>query len=321
MRAMVCHHLSRDRSGLVFDARWSEPPPPGPGEVTVALAFAALNYPDVLMLSGGYQFAPPLPFVPGVEGSGTIVATGEGVDRARVGEAVVVGARFGCLAERLTLPVAATRVLPPGLDLVAAAAFTVGALTAYVGLVRRGRLAAGERVAVVGAGGGTGLAAVGVAKALGATVVALASTPAKLTAAREAGADEIALIDRSGDLPPFAPVDLVFDPVGGAATGAVVGRLRRGGRHLIIGFVAGIAEVAFDRIAAGEIEVIGVRAGEYARHDPAGGAANVVAIDALAAAGLVPHVGLRVPLAEAGAAFAAMADGTLVGKAVIDCSG
>ncbi len=317
MRAMVCHHLSRDRSGPVFERDWAEPPPPGAGEVTVAMACAALNYPDVLMLSGGYQFAPPLPFVPGVEGSGTIVAVGEGVDPGVIGRAVIVGARFGCFAERLTLPVVATRGVPSGMDTADAAAFTVGALTAYVGLVRRGRLAPGERVAVAGAGGGTGLAAIGIAKALGASVVALASDHAKLAAAREAGADECVLVQRSAGVPALPLVDVVFDPVGGRLTTPLLASLRRGGRYLIIGFVGGIAEVRFDRL--GEIEVIGVRAGEYARRDPAGGAANISAIDALAEAGLAPHIGLRVPLAEAATAFAAMADGTLVGKAVIDC--
>nr|WP_295659042.1 zinc-binding dehydrogenase [Polymorphobacter sp.] len=318
MRAMVCHHLSRDRSGLVFERDWPEPLPPGTGEVTVAMACAALNYPDVLMLSGGYQFAPALPFVPGVEGAGTIIATGQGVDPGSIGREVIVGARFGCFAERLTLPVAATRGIPPGMDFAGAAAFTVGALTAYVGLIRRGRLVPGERVAVTGAGGGTGLAAIGVAKALGASVVALASDRAKLAAARDAGADECILVARSGGAPALPPVDAVFDPVGGRLTPPLLGSLRRGGRYLIIGFVGGIADVAFDRL--GEIEVIGVRAGEYARRDPAGGAANLVAIDALAAAGLAPHIGLRVPLADAALAFAAMADGTLVGKAVIDCA-
>jgi len=316
MRAMVCHHLSRDRSGLAFEPDWPEPPSPEAGEVTVAMMFAALNYPDVLMLAGGYQFAPPLPFVPGVEGSGTIIAVGAGVDPAHVGQAVIVGARFGCLADRLTLPLAATRAIPPRLNMAAAAALTVGSLTAYVGLVRRGRLCPGERVAVIGAGGGTGLAAVGIAKALGAEVVALASSAGKLAAARDAGADEAVLIDRSGVLPAFPLIDVVFDPVGGLAVEPLIARLRRGGRYLIIGFVGGISDVAFARVAAGEVEVIGVRAGEYARRDPAGGAANLIAIDAL---GKVPHIGLSVPLAQAGAAFAAMADGTLIGKAVIDC--
>ena len=318
MRAMVCYGLSRDRSGLCFEPGWPDASRPGPGEVTVAMACAALNYPDLLMLAGGYQFAPPLPFIPGVEGSGVIIAVGDGVDLGRIGSAVVVGARFGCLAERLTIPAAATRPIPPGLDQAAAAAFTVGTLTAYVSFVRRGRLVPGERVAVVGAGGGTGLAAVGVAKALGAHVIALAGS-AKLGAALAAGADEAVPVDRAGGpLPPFDPVDLVFDSIGGAGAATLMARLRPGGRYLIIGFVAGIPNVAFDQVAAAGIELIGVRAGEQGRRDPAAGADDLAAIDALAAAGLTPHIGLRVPLADTGAAFAAMAGGTLTGKAVID---
>lgn len=321
MRAMVCHHLSDDRSGLRFQPDWPDQPPPGPGEVTVGIVHAALNYPDVLMLAGGYQFAPPLPFIPGVEAAGTVVDVGTGVDTAWQGQRVVVGARFGCFAERLTVPLTAVRPVPAGLDLADAAIFTVAALTAFVALVRRGRVKAGERVAVAGAGGGTGLAAVAVAKAFGATVVALASTAAKLDAARRAGADELVLARRDGTCSGFGPVDVVFDPVGGALTGQLLAHLRRGGRYLVIGFVGGIGAVAWDRIASAEIDLIGVRAGEYARRDPAGGARNLAAIDALAAAGLRVPVGLRVALPDAADAFAAMAAGTLIGKAVIDCGG
>ena len=315
MRAMVCYRLTRDRSGLAFETGWTEPSPPGADEVTVAVAHAALNYPDVLMLAGGYQFAPPLPFVPGVEGSGTVIAAGDGVDRGLLGSRVVIGARCGLLAERITLPATAIRTVPPGLSLAQAAAFTVGALTAYVGLVRRGRLVAGETVAVAGAGGGTGLAAVALATALGASVVAIVSSRAKAAAATAAGAATVIVAPR-GAATSLPVVDVVFDPVGGEAAPALLAALRPGGRYLVIGFVAGIPVVGFDRLAR-EVEVVGVRAGEFARRDPAGGMANLAAIDSLAAR-LVPAIGLRVPLADAALAFAAMADGTLVGKAVID---
>ncbi|MBV8970905.1 MAG: zinc-binding dehydrogenase [Sphingomonadaceae bacterium] len=316
MRAMVCHRLTPDRSGLAFEADWPEPPPPGLGEVTVAVAHAALNYPDVLMLAGGYQYAPPLPFIPGVEGAGTIVATGPGVSPERIGQVVVVGARAGLLAERITVPASAVRPLP-GLPLAEAAAFTVAALTAYVALVRRGRLTAGERVAVTGAGGGTGLAAIALARALGAEVTALVSTAAKGEAAAAAGAGEVVIVPRGAPLPPLPPVDVVFDPVGGALAPALIAALARRGRYLIIGFVGGIPSVPTGDLVARELEVIGVRAGEYARQDPAGGRANLAAIDALAPR-LAPHIGLRVPLDRSPDAFAAMAEGRLTGKAVID---
>ena len=316
MRAAVCHRLSDDRSGLIVEPDWPEPVP-GPGEVRVRLAFAALNYPDLLMLAGGYQYAPTLPFVPGVEGCGIIDAVGDGIDRGRIGARVVVGARSGCFAEWIVVPAAAARAVPDGLDDGAAAALTVGALTAYVALVRRGRLVAGERLLVAGAGGGMGLAAVQLGVALGATVVAAASTPAKLDAAADAGATELICIDRRapdyGAL--LAPVDVVFDPLGHAG---LFDALADGGRYLAVGFVGGIARVAFDTVRDRRLEVIGVRAGEYARQDPAGGRANLDVVDALAAAGrLTPHIGLTVPLDRIDDASAAMARGTLVGKAVV----
>ncbi len=316
MRAMVCHRLTADRSGMAVEPDWPEPLAPGPGEVTVAMAHAALNFPDVLMLAGGYQYAPPLPFIPGVEGAGTIIAVGTGVDPARREAAVVVGARCGLLAERITVAASAVRPLP-GLALPQAAAFTVAALTAYVALVRRGRLVAGERVAVAGAGGGTGLAAVALARALGAEVVAIVSTGVKADAARAAGASQVVVAARDAALPLLPTVDLVFDPVGGALTAPLLAALGRGGRYLIVGFVGGIAAIPTIDLVPREIEVIGVRAGEFARRDPAGGIANLAAIDALAPR-LVPHIGLRLPLADAAEAFAAMAEGRLTGKAVID---
>ncbi len=321
MRAAVCHRLSSDRSGLVIEANWPDAPPPGLGEVRVRLYHAALNYPDLLMLQGGYQYKPALPFIPGVEGCGVVEAVGEGVGAGLLGSAVIVGARGGCFAEAITVPADAVRPVPVGMPACEAAAHTVGALTAYVALAHRARLRAGECVLVTGAGGGTGLAAVAMAAALGATVVAVASSQPKLDAAQLAGAHEPLLIDR--DAPDLnglsAMVDVIFDPVG-IANAALLRSLRWGGRYLIIGFVGGVPVVPLNRLLLKGVEVIGVRAGEFGRRDPAAGRANLVAIDALAAAGkLRAHIGLEVPLAEVGHAFAAMADGTLVGKAVIDC--
>lgn len=317
MRAMVCHRLTSDRSGLAFAADWPEPPLPGSNEVTVAVAHVGLNYLDLLMLSGGYQFAPSLPFVPGVEASGTVIAIGSAVDPALLGAEVVVGARSGLMAERVTVAAASVRRRPHGLSARHAAAFTVAALTAYVALVRRGRVRAGEQVIVTGAGGGTGLAAVALAKLLGCGVVGIVSSAAKGRAAQVAGADAIVIAGRGAVSPPLHAIDVVFDPVGGVLSAPLLRSLRRGGRYLAIGFVGGIAAVDFATVSRREIEVIGVRAGEFARRDPVAGAANIAAIDAMAPR-LVPHLGCCVGLAEADAALAAMASGTLIGKAVID---
>ncbi len=300
---------------MQLEADWPEPALPGPGEVTVALGVASLNFPDLLMLAGGYQFKPDVPFIPGTEACGTVIAAGAGAE-ALLGQRVIVGARGGCFAERLTLPAAGARPVPPGLDDAEAAAFTVGALTAWVGLMIRGRLVAGERVLVTGAGGGMGLAAVALAAAEGAVVIAVASSEAGLAAARAAGARETILIERAAPVLGLKDVDIVFDPVGGALAMPAIRTLRRGGRYLIIGFVGGVERFPLNRALIKEIEVIGVRAGEYARQDPAGGLANIAAIDARAAL-LRPQIGMTVALADVGQAFAAMAAGTLTAKAVV----
>lgn len=316
MRAVVCSALSPDLAGLAFHGDWPEPPAPGPGEVTVAVSHASLNYPDYLMLQGGYQFRPELPFIPGTEGTGTVIAAGEGAE-ALAGQAVMLGARSGLMAERVTLSARGLRPVPAGLTMTEAAAYTVGALTAWVGLAERGRLQAGERVLVTGAGGGMGRAAVQLAAHLGAHVVAVASSESRLQLAREAGAAETILVDRDHPQIPVKDIDLVFDPVAGPLVLPLVRCLRRGGRYAIIGFVGGRGDpVPLNRLLLKEIELIGVRAGEQGRQDPAAGLRHMREID-VRAAHLRPHIGLELPLSEARAAFAAMGAGRIDGKCVI----
>jgi NADPH2:quinone reductase len=315
MRALVCHHLSEDRSGLRLEQDWPDPPAPGPGEVQVALSHASLNFPDLLMLSGGYQFKPELPFLPGSEATGTVTAAGAGAE-ALVGQQVIVGAR-GCFAERVTVPASSVRPLPAGLSPAEASAFTIGALTAWVGLMVRGRLKPGERVLVTGAGGGMGLAAVALAASEGAEVVAAASSPERLELARQAGAHALMQIDRAAPEMARKDIDIVFDPVGGALAMPAIRTLARGGRYLIIGFAGGRPDpFPLNRALIKEIEVIGVRAGEQGRQRPETAAGFIQAIDARAAA-MRPPIGLELPLTEGAAAFAAMASGTLAGKAVL----
>jgi NADPH2:quinone reductase len=316
MRAAVCSALSPDMSGLKLHADWPEPPPPGPGEVLVETAFASLNFPDFLMLQGGYQYKPELPFIPGTEGSGRVVAAGAGADHL-LGQNVITGARSGLMAERITLPARSVRPMPEGLTLAEAAAFTVGALTAWVGLVERGGLQPGERVLVTGAGGGMGRAAVQLAAHLGAEVVAVASSAQRLQLARDAGAHDVHLIDRANPVIPVTDIDLVFDPVAGPLVLPLLKCLRRGGRYAIIGFVGGRGDsVPFNRLLLKEISLIGVRAGEQGRQDPAAGARHIREIDARAVH-MRPHIGLAVPLAGVHSAFAAMGKGRIDGKCVI----
>lgn len=316
MRAAVCSTLSPDLSGLALHDDWLEPPAPGPGEVLVAVSYASLNFPDYLMLQGGYQYKPELPFIPGTEGSGTVIAAGPGAE-ALVGQAVMLGARSGLMAERITLPARGLRPVPVGLSMAEAAAFTVGALTAWVGLVERGRLQPGERVLVTGAGGGMGRAAVQLAVHMGAHVVAVASTEARLAQAKAAGAHELILIDRANPVILEQDIDLVFDPVAGPLVMPLVKSLGRGGRYAIIGFVGGRGDsVPLNRLLLKEIALIGVRAGEQGRQDPASGVRHIQEIDARAVH-MKPHIGLELPLSDVRSAFAVMGEGRIDGKCVI----
>jgi len=316
MRAAVCSRLSDDLSGLALVDDWPEPPAPGPGEVQVAVSHVSLNFPDWLMLQGGYQYKPDLPFIPGTEATGQVVAAGAGAE-ALLGQHVMLGGRSGMMAERVTLKAGSVRAVPAGLSLAEAAAFTVGALTAWVGLVERGRIAAGERVLVTGAGGGMGRVAVQLAAHRGAHVVALASSPARLQLAREAGAHEAFLVDRQTPDIPLRDIDLVFDPVAGPLVLPLVKCLRRGGRYAIIGFVGGRGPaVPLNRLLLKEIELVGVRAGEQGRQDPAAGVRHIAEIDARAVH-MRPHIGLELPLAAVRDAFVAMGAGRIDGKCVI----
>ena len=319
MRAWVVEQLGGVDALQLQDL--PDPAAPGAGEVTVAVSAVGLNYPDLLMLSGGYQYRPPLPFTPGMEGVGRITAVGEGVSADLLGHRLLLGGRTGLLAEQVTLPLPALREVPEALSDAEAAGFTTGALTAWVALVPRGRIAAGEHLLVLGAGGGMGLAAVSMGKALGARVTAVASDAAKLAAAERAGADSCLVMDRAA--PDLSAVkgacDLVFDPVGGAAVLPAIRALRRGGRYLVIGFVAGAPVAVPTNLALlKEIEILGVRAGEAGRQDPELGRRAMAEIDRIAGSGRFhPIIGLEVPFHRAPDAFRAMQGGSLVGKAVI----
>lgn len=315
MRALVCHSLSPDQSGFVVEQNWHKQRPPEAFEVTLAIHATALNYPDLLMLRGGYQFRPNLPFIPGTEACGTVIRTGPGAE-ALLGQRVIITTRQGLLAERITISAAAVRPLPAGLSTAEAAAFTVGALTAWVGLIVRGRLKPFERVLVTGAGGGMGLAAVALAVHEGAHVTAVASTPERLALASLAGAHQSILIDRNNPIIEVSDINLVFDPVGGGLTMPSIRTLARGGRYAIIGFTAGQAPpFPLNRALLKELEIIGVRAGEHGRQDPRAGAYAIKSIDDRAAA-LRPNV-TQFPLEDVKRAFAEMASGSLNGKAVI----
>ena len=327
-RAMVCNALSNDISQLQLETR--DIVPPGRGEARVALRACAVNFPDILMIQGKYQFKPELPFSPGTEGAGDIVEAGDGVSDWHVGDAVGVGMRSGGFAESITVPESALRRIPKDFSYSEAAAFTSAYLTAYIALVRRGNVQRGETVLIHGAAGGVGLAAVEVAKILGATVIATASSDEKLAVVRARGADHtINYAQPDGTMGGFREkvkaltdghgADVIYDPVGGDVFDESLRCIAWGGRLLVIGFTSGrIATVPSNIPLIKGFSVVGVRAGEYGRRNPVKGRENLETINRWAADGLIrPHICQNFPLEHAKEALQMLLDRKAVGKVVV----
>ncbi len=321
--ALMCEALTEDLSGLAI--RSVAIPAPEPGQVLVRVRAAALNFPDYLMTQGRYQFKPPLPFVPGLEAAGEVIATGAGVAHVASGDAVVIHARHGALAGAMIADAGAVRPMPSGMDWAKAAAFHAAALTAYVGLVRRAQLQAGETLLVHGASGGVGMACVQLGRHLGARVIATGRSADKLAVVRAQGAHET--VDLAGDLREAIlrltdgrGADVVVDTVGGDVFDASLRCMAWGARMLVVGFVGGrIPEVKANYLLIKNLAVLGVRAGEYGRRDPVRGAENVREIDRLASAGVFkPHIGGRLAIDEAVEGLRMLADGRVVGKLVVE---
>jgi NADPH2:quinone reductase len=320
-KALVVRALSDDLSTLKMEER--DLAPPGKGEVKVRLRAASVNFPDILVVQGKYQLKPELPFSPGMEGAGDVIALGEGVARVKVGDKVVFGSRLGCYAEEIVVPEGAVRALPRGFDYAKGAAYPAAYLTAYVGLVRRGVLEAGQTLLVHGAAGGVGLAAVDLGKLLGTTVIATASSDEKRAFLKSYGADHV--LPSSGfreavkDLTQGRGADVIYDPVGGDVFDESVRCIAFDGRLLVIGFTSGrIPTVSVNMPLIKGFSVVGVRAGEYGRQFPPKGVENIRTIDAWAAEGKIrPHVCATFPLERALEAMAMLQSRKVIGKAVL----
>jgi NADPH2:quinone reductase len=300
-------------------------PDVGPGEVRVRVRAAAVNFPDLLMTRGGYQLRPDLPFVPGLEFSGEVDAVGTGVTGWSVGDAVVGGNRFGAMAEYTVVPASALRAKPAALGWDAAAAYPVAYLTAYVALLRGARVEPGEWILVHGAAGGVGLATVDLAKALGARVIAAASSADKRAALARLYAPDAVIAAAPGfrdevkALTEGKGADVIVDPVGGDVFDESTRCIAFGGRLLVVGFASGrIPDLSANMPLIKGFSVVGVRAGEYGRRFPERGAENLAAIDALAAEGRIrPHVHAALDLADWRAGFAMLEERAVVGKVVL----
>ncbi len=297
---------------------------PGPGQVVVAVESAGVNYVDVLLVAGTYQIKIPPPFTPGTELAGTVVALGDGVDGWTIGHRVLA-TTFGAFASHVSVPVRALSRVPDGLDLDRAAALVQSYTTMWFALTRRTTLTPGQTVLVLGAGGGIGLAAIDVASALGATVIAAASSAAKLDAARAAGATEV--IDyTTEDLKVQAKalsgggVDVVVDPVGGEHAEPALRATGWNGRYLVLGFAGGaIPKLPANLVLLNNRTVIGVDWGAWTGREPAGQQAVLDEVLAAVADGrLTPPAPHRVPLDEVASVLQAALDRRLVGKTVLN---
>jgi NADPH2:quinone reductase len=268
VRAVVCNELGPPSLLRVEEC---PDPVPGPHHVVVDVEAAGVNYVDALFVAGQYQIKPPVPFVPGTESAGRVAALGESVDGLEVGTRVLVSAGLGGFATKVAAPVAAVTVLPDVLDAPRAATFTQSYSTCLFALRARARVEPGESVLVLGAGGGVGLAAIGVARALGCRVLGVASSEEKRAAALAAGAE--AALDPAAEPVKDAArawaggtgVDVVVDPVGGTLAEPSLRALGDRGRYLVIGFAAGtIPSIPLNQVLLRNRTVIGIDWGIWA---------------------------------------------------------
>lgn len=322
MRAAVCKALSEDLSGLqLADV---PVPDPGPGEVRIKVAAASVNYPDLLLCQGKYQLKLEPPFVPGLDFAGTVETLGKGFTEWKVGDAVAGGVRHGAFADYVVAPAATLQKKPDEMSFETASSYQAAYLTAYVALVRRGDLQAGETLLVHGASGGVGLAAVDVGRILGATVTAASGSPEKRAKLEAYGADHVidpapGFRNRVKELTGGRGADVVFDPVGGDIFDESTRCIAFGGRLLVIGFTSGrIATISSNVPLIKGFSVVGVRAGEYGRQLPQKGAENLDTIWGWAREGRTrPMIDSIVPLADARDALLKLQQRGVFGKIVL----
>ncbi|WP_137722828.1 NADPH:quinone oxidoreductase family protein [Prescottella subtropica] len=321
MKAQLCEVL-----GTPEVLRYTEMDDPevGVDDVLVEVCASGVNFPDGLIVSGNYQTKPALPFVPGSEAAGVVRAVGANVTGIESGARVLAFCGMGGYAELVAVPATMVFPIPDSMSYVDAAGFAVTYGTSYHGLVDRAGLAAGETLLVLGASGGVGLTAVEIGKALGARVIAAASSTDKLTLCREHGADEV--IDYTAEdlrtrLAELAPggVDVVYDPVGGDHAQTAVRALRWGGRYLTVGYASGdIPKVGLNRLLVTEGSVHGVLWGAWARRHPDRNAENMRSLfDWYDRGALHPHVDGTYPLTEASAALDVVMNRKARGKVIL----
>jgi len=322
MKALRCHAFGPIETLRVEDI---DTPAPGPGQVRIDVMAASINYPDTLMVQGLYQVKPPVPFTPGAELAGVVSALGEGVTTLKVGDRVLASVGTGAFAEQAVADAVRVLPLPAGMDFDAGASFVLVYGTSLHALQTIGRVQPGETLLVLGAAGGVGIAAIQIAKALGARVIGAASSDEKRTLAKDAGADETVdytqpdwrreverLTDGRG-------ADLVYDAVGGAYAEPALRATAWRGRYLVVGFAAGeIPKLPLNLALLKERAILGVFWGAAMAKDPKQLHADLKQLSGWFAEGRVkPPVTERVPLSGTADAMARLAGRQAMGKLVV----
>jgi NADPH2:quinone reductase len=321
VKAIICNEFGPIES-LTVEER--PDPVPGPGEILIEIHAAGVNFPDGLTVRGEYQVKPPRPFTPGAEVAGIVRALGDKVTNFAIGDRVVALPGIGGFAEMVLCAAERAVKLPDAMDFDTASGFMLVYGTSLHGLADCGRLKSGETLLVLGAAGGVGLAAIEIGRAMGARVIAAASTDEKLALAKAHGAEigiNYTTSDLKTELKRLAPagVDVVYDPVGGTLTEAAVRGLAWGGRLLVIGFAAGdIPKLPLNLLLLREGEAKGVFWGTWTQREPAAHARNIAQLFAWFASGDVkPHVSAAYPLERTSEALADVMQRRAQGKVVI----
>ncbi len=322
MKALLCSEYGPPHKLAVHDI---PSPQAGPGQVVIDVKASALNFPDALMVQGLYQVKPPLPFSPGAELAGLIKEIGEGVQGLKVNDRVIAFPGFGGFAEECAVAAERIMPLPEGMDFTTGAALVLTFGTSLHALQDCGRLQPGETLLVLGAAGGVGVAAIEIGKAMGARIIAAASSADKLDLCKRLGADETInyaaedLRKRTLELTSGKGADVVYDPVGGDYTESALRATAWHGRLLIIGFAAGeIPKIPLNLALLKERQLMGVYWGESVRHDPRGHVRNMQQLMAwFTERKINPFISEQLPLAQAPEAIARLLARKVMGKIVI----
>ncbi len=322
MKAVLCKELGLANTLVVGQ---TDAPTVGKGMVLVDVKAAGLNFPDTLIIQGKYQFKPDLPFTPGGEGAGVVAEVGEGVKHIKVGDNVIFMCQTGAFAEQVAVPAVTVIPMPDSLSYEMAAGITLTYGTSYHALKQRAALQEGETVLVLGAAGGVGIATVELAKAMGAKVIAAASTDEKLAFCKASGADELInystedLRARIKEITGGKGVDVIYDPVGGDYSEMAFRSMAPGGRLLVIGFAAGeIPKIPLNLCLLKQASLVGVFWGAWAGANPAEQIQNMKEILEMVASGQVrASVNDIFPLEEVEAAYACLTERRAKGKVIL----